>query len=105
MGEDFSSKDFRTWAGSRLAVDFYPQALEDQKRGSRRKFSNIVIKMVAEELGNTPTVCRSYYVHPAVFNAIDQKELPHPNPFRDSRSNYGLSASEKLARKVIADSY
>jgi len=105
MGEDFSSKDFRTWAGSRLAVEFYPQALENQKKGSRKKFSNIVVKMVAEELGNTPTVCRSYYVHPAVFNAIDKKELPHPNPFKNSRSKYGLTANEKLAQKVIAESY
>lgn len=105
MGEDFSSKDFRTWAGSRLAVEFYPQALAHQQKGSRKKFSNIVVKMVASELGNTPTVCRSYYVHPSIFNKIDKKELPVPNPYKDSKSVYGLSASEKLAKKVIADSY
>lgn len=105
MGQDFSSKYFRTWAANRLAMDFYPEALIDQREGSRKKFSNIVIKMVASELGNTPTVCRDYYVHPAVFNALDQKEVPNPNPYRDSKATYGFSASEKLARKLIAQSY
>ena len=105
MGADFSSKYFRTWAANRLAIDFYPEALIDQKKGSRKKFSNIVIKMVASELGNTPTVCRDYYVHPAVFNALDKKEVPHPNRFKDAKATAGLSASEKLARQLIEASY
>ena len=105
MGMGFSSKDFRTWAANRLAVEFYPLAVENHQIKSRKKFSNIVIKMVASELGNTPTVCRDYYVHPAIFNAIDEKSLPYPNPFRKTNSRYGLSHSEKLARQVIEKSY
>lgn len=105
MGKDFSSKDFRTWAGSRLAVQFYPQALLHQEKGSRKKFSNIVIKMVADALGNTPSVCRNYYVHPAIFERIDKKSLPNPNPHRDSKRKYGLSADEKLALQLIEESY
>lgn len=105
MGADFSSKDFRTWAANRVAIECYPEALKDQKRGSRKKFSNIVIKMVAVELGNTPTVCRSYYVHPAIFDKIDKKAVPVPNPHKETRGKYTLSASEKLARDIIAKSY
>ncbi len=105
MGDDFSSKDFRTWAANRMAIEFYPITLEDQKRKSRKKFSNIVLKMVASQLGNTPTVCRDYYVHPAIFRKIDEKNVPNPNPFRDSKSEFGLSASEKLAHDLIAKSY
>ncbi len=105
MGSDFSSKDFRTWSANRLAVECYPLALEELEDGSRKKFSNIVIKMVAAELGNTPTVCRDYYVHPALFRSIDEKTLPSPNPFKEVKSAYGLSASEKLARKIIEESY
>lgn len=105
MHPDFSSKDFRTWSANRIAVECYPLALEELKNGSRKKFSNIVIKMVAAELGNTPSVCRSYYVHPALFNRIDDKSLPNPNPLKDSKSEFGLSASEKLARKLIGESY
>lgn len=102
MSSEYTSKDFRTWAANRLAIDLYPIALKDQKKGSRKKFSNIVIKMVAAELGNTPTVCRDYYVHPEVFKRIDEKSLPQPNPFRETRSAFSLSASEKLARDIIS---
>lgn len=105
MGKDFSSKDFRTWAGSRLAIEFYPAALERQKKFQRKKFSNILIKMVAFELGNTPAVCKNYYVHPVIFNEIDQQTLPHPNPYKEPRSSYKLSASEQLAWSVIDKSY
>jgi DNA topoisomerase-1 len=105
MGEGFSSKDFRTWSANRLAVECYPLALKELEDGSRKKFSNIVIKLIAAELGNTPSVCRNYYVHPALFNRIDEKSLPDPNPFKDAKSPYGLAASEKLARKVIEESY
>ncbi len=105
MGPDFSSKDFRTWSANRLAVECYPLALEGLEDDSRKKFSNIVIKMVASELGNTPSVCRDYYVHPALFRSIDEKTLPDPNPFKKVKSKYALSASEKLARKVIEESY
>jgi len=105
LGPEYSSKDFRTWSANRLAVECYPLALEELNNGSRKKFSNIVIKLVAAELGNTPSVCRNYYVHPALFNRIDKKSLPDPNPFKDSKSEFGLSAGEKLARKVIEESY
>mgnify|MGYP000438889652 CR=1 FL=1 len=80
MGDEFSSKYFRTWAANRLAIDFYPEALADQKKGSRKKFCNIEKKIVALKLGNTLTIGRNYYLHPAVFNALDKKELLNPNP-------------------------
>lgn len=105
MGVSFSSKDFRTWAANRLAVECYPMALASVTPGKRKKFSNIVIKMVASELGNTPSVCRDYYVHPAIFNAIDTKSLPDKNPFKETKSNFKLTASELLAQKIIRDSY
>lgn len=101
MGSSFSSKDFRTWSASRLAIDLYPDAIDIQKTDKRKKFANILIGLVASELGNTPTVCREYYVHPNIFKeAIDQR-IPHPNPFKDPKYTYELSASEQLAVKLI----
>lgn len=101
MGDEFSSKDFRTWTATRLAVELYPFALEHKKEFPRRKFSNILIKMVAQELGNTPTVCRDYYVHPAIFQEADKQKIPLKNPFKESKLDYGLSAAEQLALKII----
>jgi len=69
--EEFSSKDFRTWVASRLAIEFYPEALHISKVKKRKKFTNILLRLVADALGNTPTVCRSYYVHPIVMQAIE----------------------------------
>ena len=68
-GEDFTAKDFRTWAGTVLAA-LALQELEtfDSQAQAKR---NIVgaIQNVAERLGNTPSVCRKCYVHPAVIDA------------------------------------
>ncbi|BFM08864.1 DNA topoisomerase IB [Halioxenophilus aromaticivorans] len=67
MGEDFSAKDFRTWAGTVLMA----VALEQQGacQNKKQNQSNIVqaVKSVAEKLGNTPAVCRASYIHPEVI--------------------------------------
>jgi DNA topoisomerase I len=66
-GEHFTAKDFRTWAGTMLAAmllrEYEPFESETQAK------KNVVdaIKKVAERLGNTPTVCRKCYIHPAVL--------------------------------------
>ncbi|MFL5778658.1 MAG: DNA topoisomerase IB [Chloroflexota bacterium] len=68
-GDDFSAKDFRTWAGTVLAYRAL-RALRpaDTERGVRK---NVVeaIRQTAGHLGNTPAVCRRSYVHPAVLDA------------------------------------
>ena len=68
MGEDFSAKDFRTWAGTVLAVRAM-QALEGEAGEPTKKDLVSVVKQVAAKLGNTPTVCRQCYIHPAVIDA------------------------------------
>ncbi len=68
-GEHFTAKDFRTWAGSVLAAamlrEFEPFSSETEAK------KNVVraIAAVASRLGNTPSVCRKCYVHPAVLEA------------------------------------
>jgi DNA topoisomerase-1 len=67
MGEDFSAKDFRTWAGTVLMAVALEQIgpANDQKLSQ----SNVLaaVKKVASELGNTPAVCRANYIHPNVI--------------------------------------
>jgi DNA topoisomerase-1 len=68
-GQDITAKDFRTWAGTMLAA----RELRETGPAATQKEAekNIVraIDAVAERLGNTRTVCRKYYVHPAVLTA------------------------------------
>jgi DNA topoisomerase-1 len=68
-GEDFTAKDFRTWAGTVLAA----LALEeferfDSKAQARRNVLR-AIESVAGRLGNTPAVCRKCYVHPVILES------------------------------------
>ncbi|PZO02067.1 MAG: DNA topoisomerase [Alphaproteobacteria bacterium] len=75
MGEDFSAKDFRTWAGTMSAA----RALRDTEvptspTDAKRKIM-VCVKSVAGLLGNTPTVCRSSYVHPQVFELFESGKL------------------------------
>lgn len=101
MGEKFSGKDFRTWAANRLSVEYYPQALEKKQAAPRKKFSNILIRAVAEELGNTPAVCKDYYVHPKILQRIDNQSLPKVSDAQESINDYELSPEEKLVLKLI----
>ena len=68
-GDDFSAKDFRTWAGTLLGA----LALNVQGKFETNKQAKANVKTaigaVAELLGNTPTVCRKCYVHPAIVEA------------------------------------
>ena len=68
-GEDFTAKDFRTWAGTVLA-SLALQEFEafDTQAAAKRNVTR-AIERVASELGNTPAVCRKCYVHPEVFEA------------------------------------
>jgi DNA topoisomerase-1 len=68
-GEDFTAKDFRTWAGTVLGA----MALREFERfdSTAQAKRNIAqaIERVAERLGNTPAVCRRCYVHPDVIDS------------------------------------
>jgi DNA topoisomerase I len=66
-GEEFTAKDFRTWAGTLLAMEALTEI--GAPSSQRHAKSNILkaIDRVAEQLNNTRAVCRKYYVHPAIF--------------------------------------
>jgi DNA topoisomerase-1 len=65
-GEEFTAKDFRTWAGTVAASLALEEFLEVDDEAGRKKAVVRAIEQVAEQLGNTPTVCRACYVHPEV---------------------------------------
>lgn len=75
MGQQYSCKDFRTWVGTRLAYELYPQALEIRRAAPRKKTVNILLKLVSGELGNTPIICRKYYIHPEILKRVELQTL------------------------------
>src|SRR5688572_3560124 len=74
-GEEFTAKDFRTWAGTVLAALALKEFEDfDSQAGAKRNITR-AIERVAERLGNTKTVCRKCYVHPAVIDAYMDRSL------------------------------
>ncbi|MFC5549008.1 DNA topoisomerase IB [Massilia aerilata] len=68
-GEDYTAKDFRTWSGTVLAAIALQEFEKFDSEAQAKKNVVRAIETVAEKLGNTPSVCRKCYVHPAVLDS------------------------------------
>jgi DNA topoisomerase-1 len=80
MGEPFSAKDFRTWAGTVSAARALREMEPPTSASDSKRKITVCVKAVAGLLGNTPTVCRSSYVHPAVFELFEKGRLAKALP-------------------------
>lgn len=104
-GQDFTAKDFRTWSGSVAAF----RALRDigPAETATALKQNLVraLDCVAAELGNTRTVCKNYYVHPAVLSAYERGELTNCQPDAEAlRANQDwLSPDEVQVQCLLAN--
>ena len=112
-GEEFTAKDFRTWAGT-VACALALSALEHGSDGAsaselKRRLA-VVITDVAKVLGNTPAVCRKCYVHPAVIERyLDTGTFPamHLRSRAASSQDAGMTelrAEEKAVLKFLESS-
>jgi len=77
LGDDFSAKDFRTWAGSLLAAQLLAACERAESQAHHKRVVADCVKRVASRLGNTPAVCRSSYIHPEVIAAYADDRLKH----------------------------
>jgi DNA topoisomerase I len=68
-GEDFSAKDFRTWAGTVLAALALREFARFTTPAEAKQNLVAAIERVAARLGNTPAVCRKCYIHPLVLES------------------------------------
>lgn len=91
-GEQFTAKDYRTWAGTLAAA----QALDRMETPASKTAANrvvvLAIDQVAEVLGNTRAVCRGSYIHPAVIDSFREGTTLSGVP--PSRSPHGLFDAE-----------
>ena len=79
-GQDFTAKDFRTWAGTVLAARALLECAPCESATQAKKNVVQAIATVAERLGNTPAVCRSCYVHPGIVEAYLEGTVIEPVP-------------------------
>ena len=68
-GQDFTAKDFRTWAGTVLAAIALQEFQKFDSMAQAKRNITRAIESVAQRLGNTPTICRKCYIHPAVIES------------------------------------
>lgn len=68
-GQDFTAKDFRTWAGTVLAAMALQEFEKFDSQAQAKKNLMRAIESVAKRLGNTPTICKKCYVHPAILDS------------------------------------
>lgn len=67
LGERYTSKDIRTWGGTVRAATILADLGPVESERQANKNLVLTCKLVAQELGNTPAVCRTAYIHPAVI--------------------------------------
>lgn len=77
MGESFSAKDFRTWAGTLVCACALARVGTEiiEKPASRKRKVVAAIKETAVALGNTPAVCRSSYICPEIINSFETGKI------------------------------
>jgi DNA topoisomerase-1 len=68
-GQDFTAKDFRTWAGTVLAAQALQEISTFDSQAQAKKNILRAVESVARKLGNTTSVCRKCYIHPEILDA------------------------------------
>jgi len=105
-GFPYSAKDFRTWGGTLRAATVLADIGAAQSEREAKKNVATAIRLVAAELGNTPTICRESYVHPVVVERYldhgDTIRLPASTNHRRAR---GLRTPEERALIQFLDEY
>ena len=103
-GCDFSAKDFRTWAGTVNSLKAFREIGEHSSARQAKKNIVKMLDMVSQQLGNTRTVCKKYYVHPAIIESYENgclmpylKELDKI----EDEGKFGLTCEEKLLMKFL----
>jgi DNA topoisomerase-1 len=97
-GKPFTAKDFRTWAGSVIALD---KIMEYKQAGVEIKspgMVNEILDYVSSKLGNTRAICKKYYVHDAVLAlASGNITIQQVN----SKPSVGISPAESLLLRIL----
>ncbi|MFN8563159.1 MAG: DNA topoisomerase IB [Anaerolineae bacterium] len=98
-GGDFTAKDFRTWGGTTLALLTLAGFDPCEDEAAARKNVTTMIRQVAEQLGNTPTVCRKYYIHPAVIDCYLHGDLAQY--LLDKSADAALTPEESAVMRLL----
>jgi DNA topoisomerase-1 len=94
-GGEFTAKDFRTWAGTVKAAALFAKQPPPASKNAATRAVNEVIARVAQELGNTPAICRKSYIFPNVISAFLEHRTVSNRPVA------GLTGDEARAFRLL----
>jgi DNA topoisomerase-1 len=100
-GEEFTAKDFRTWAGSVLACEVLWEFEKFESETEAKRNVVQAIKQVAARLGNTPSVCRKCYVHPVVLDCYMSGAMLEGVKRRVEEQEEGEAAALRRQEEVL----
>jgi DNA topoisomerase-1 len=100
-GSDFTAKDFRTWNGTVLAMRYLKVCEAPTSTTAGKRLVSSAIKNVAQDLGNTPAVCRKAYVHPVVLNAYLDGSLDPEGGVAENKPDSGLTDEERCVLGLL----
>jgi DNA topoisomerase-1 len=86
----YTAKDFRTWGGTLRAATVLADLGKGKSQNERKKNVVTAVRLVAAELGNTPTICRKSYVHPVVVMKYLRNGLTITLPKHVGKSDNGF---------------
>ena len=108
-GENFTAKDFRTWAGSMEALRALNELGDYETPQEAKQKSISALDKVSGLLGNTRTVCKKYYVHPYIFSLYEDKGLKnylkHMDKIEKNNNRADLNAEEKILMKILSSNH
>ena len=93
-GTDFTAKDFRTWSATVLACTSLSEFEPAATRAAAKRNVITAIDAVAGVLGNTRSVCRKSYIHPAILDAYESGMMARAGVKRPNRRQAGLRLDE-----------
>jgi len=101
-GEDFTAKDLRTWCGTLAALTAITENGFVTDGDSKKKVIAVLDK-VSEQLGNSRTVCKKYYVHPSLLELYENGKLDKWLSKKDNtpKPEKGLSPVEKTLVNIL----
>lgn len=104
-GNDFTSKDFRTWAGSLNLMRALRSMGEALTQADLKRNIVAALDQVSLKLGNTRTVCKKYYVHPGLIELYEQnslkKYLDELEKLEEPDEKTGLTGEEAVLMKIL----
>jgi DNA topoisomerase-1 len=94
-GFPYTAKDFRTWGGTLRAATVLAELGPAASKTEAKRNVALAMRLVAGELGNTPTICRKSYVHPVLITQYLRSRTIIPTTRRGRTSRFAHTPEEK----------